>query len=607
MQIMQIIRQQYINNDSRVKSLSEKITEAETELIEARQQFTQSHPVVRKKDFMLQTLQKSLDEKIKEVGKSFDDMMTKEIQKVATLLDELRKTTEHQQQPSQVKEKIAKLLDESEESMTPLEQIQKQLDELIKHREAPKVTKPNVFVPKVPLISNTFIDCPLRDALKSIGAAANINIITDGTFEGIVSCTLKDVTVETALDILLAGTPYLWKKTPYYYLVASRVDLPEIKTRMESAKKLSNLGKALLIYANDHDDKYPNALFNFSEYMKWQDFSWIRQNVEYLASGKTLADRPDIPLAYDKTLLAKGKGTNVLYNDCHVGFVKAEGLKKLGISESEILIETKFLLVSEDYLKAVGLDANTANFSDAWTRHLAAKYPAGPNGQPYGLFVDDLHVRFLLRAVQADHDSKAIVAPRVLTRAGTTAEMAIMTEEYNYISGYNEPQDPSLKPQPKLKKVDIGTRIWLTPKLNANNRNVNVDLKLEITQLKGIIEGKYKGKYPYEKPIVDVISAKMPCTIPDGKIMLIGGLKIIEHVTKKPRTPGLKDLPLIGAVFKSNDKIKKQKMLLIMVKPITNPQQKATKIRPGQEVSEEHIKRLAEQLDKKINPPGKHK
>ncbi len=343
------------------------------------------------------------------------------------------------------------------------------------------------------------------------------------------------------------------------------VEPPEIKTRMESAKKLSNLGKALLIYANDHNDKYPNSLFRSSEFYQWQDYRWIMSNVEYLASGKTLADRPDTPIAYDKMLLAKGKGTNVLYNDCHVGFVKAEGLKKLGISGSEIMIETVFLSVSEDYLKDVGLDANTANFSDGWRGHLAAKYPAGPNGQPYGLIFDDIHVRFLLRAVQAHHDSKAIVAPRVRTRAGTTAEIGI-TEEYRYIKSYNEPNRPSDEPQPKRDKVKLGPHIWLNPKLSDNNRNVNLALKLEITQLEGIIEGKYKGKYPYYKPIIDVISAKMPCTIPDGKIMLIGGLKINEHIKKEPGTqqmknlplkePGalqLKNLPLIGAVFSSKD------------------------------------------------------
>ncbi|NQT01467.1 MAG: M48 family metalloprotease [Planctomycetes bacterium] len=483
-QEMQILRQQYINNDIRVKSLSEKIAKVENELIEARQQLTPSHPEVRNKASLLRALKKSLQDRKNEVGKSFDDTMTEEIyktnqEKFAEVLDELQK--EYEQQLSQLQ--------------------------------------------------------------------------------------------------------------------------PEITARMESAKKLSNLGKALLIYANDHNDKYPDSLFTFMVYLKGGDFSWIRQNAEYLASGKTPADRPDIPLAYDKTLLAKGIGTNVLYNDCHVSFEKAEELKKLGISESEIMIETIFLSVSENYLKAVGLDANPEDFSDAWRGHLAAKYPAGPNGQPYGLFIDDLHVSFLLKNIQADHDSKAIVTPRVLTRAGTTAEIAIMTEEY-YFKDYNEPNNPSDEPEPKLDKVEIGTRIWLTPKLTDDNRNVNLDFKLEITQLEGIIESKYKGKYPYEKPIVDVVSAKMPCTIPDGKTMLIGGLKIIEHVTKKPRTPGLKDLPLIGAAFRSKDKIKDQKMLLILVKPITNPQQKATKILPGQEDSEEHIKRLAEQLDKKINPPG---
>jgi type II secretory pathway component GspD/PulD (secretin) len=177
-----------------------------------------------------------------------------------------------------------------------------------------------------------------------------------------------------------------------------------------------------------------------------------------------------------------------------------------------------------------------------------------------------------------------------------------MTEEH-YFKDYNEPNISSDGSEKKLDKVEIGTHLWLKPILTPDNKNVDLNLKLENTRLKGFTEAKYKEKYPYKKPIVDVISLKMPCTIPDGKTMLIGGLKMNERITKKTRTPGLKDLPLIGAVFSSKTKATDQKMLLILVKPIINPEQKATKIRPGQEGSEEHIKRLAEQLDKKINPP----
>ncbi|MBC8471711.1 MAG: M48 family metalloprotease [Planctomycetes bacterium] len=727
-----ILRQQYINNDIKVKFLNERILKVENDLTELRQKYTQSHPEVQIKASLLRALKKALRDWEEEVGKTFDDLMKEETDK-------------------ENKERITALLDESEESMTPLEQVQKQLVELIKQQQALKATEPNLpLAPKVKLISKTLIDCPLLEALQSIATAANVTIIPDETVKGLISCTLKDVSVETALDIVLAGTPYVWKKTPQYYLVASagleiRIS-PEVSPRVESAMKLSSLGKSLLMYAKQHDDKYPDSLFRTTEFHQWKDFTWIKRNVEYLGSGKSTVDRPDIPLAYDKTLLKEGKGTIVLYNDCHLSFEKVEKLKKLGISGSEIMIETVdmlppkmvhrvydisdlvsesanyrmsgsrsmkmggmgggtmgggmdggmgggmmgsmggmmdgqggymqaqslvqliqetiepdswadisdtgegtimaypiqsprklavmqtyevhqeidkllnvkreslgnqvsiyiktvFLSVSEDYLKYVGLDPNSEDFLNGWTGLLAEKYPAGPNGQPYGLIIDDIHVRFLLRAVQAHDDSKAIVAPRVHTRAGTTADTGIL-EEYRYIKSYNEPNSPSKEPQPKRDKEKIGTHIWITPKLTDDNRNVNLDLKLEIRQLTGIIEGKYKEKYPTYKPIIDVISEKMLYTIPKGKTILIGGLKIIEPVIKKPGTPGLKDLPLIGAAFSSKDKAKSQKMLLIMLKPVINPQQKAAKVRPGREVSEEQIKRLAEQLDKKINTPA---
>ncbi|MHC4241158.1 MAG: secretin N-terminal domain-containing protein [Planctomycetota bacterium] len=632
-QEMQIIRQQYINNDTTVKSLSEKITKAETGLIEARQKFTQSHPEVRKKAMLLRALKNALQERKKEVDKSFDDTMTEEIhktnqEKINTLLNELRKATEPEPQPSQVQEKILTLLDESEEPMTPLQQIQKQLDELIKQRKASKVTEPNLSPsPKVKLISNTFIDCPLRDALKSIAAAADVTIIPDENVKGLVTCTLKDVTVETALDILLAGTPYLWKKTPHYYLVASGLELSKMVHRVYDISDLVSepanyrmLGSRSMKISGMGGDMMGgmgggmkggmggmgSMMGDQGRYMRAQSLvQLIQETIE-----------PDSWLDFSDT----GEGTIMAYPkqsprklavmqtyEVHQEIFKLLNSRRESLeNQVSISVETVFLPVSEDYLKAVGLDANPEDFSDAWRGHLAAKYPAGPNGQPYGLFIDDLHVTFLLRAVQAHHDSKAIIAPRVHTRAGTTAEMRCTTEQYRYIKGYTEPNRPSDKPEPELDKVEIGTRIWFTPKLTDNKRNINLDLNLEMRQLEGIIEGKYKGKYPYYKPIIDVISAKMPCTIPDGKTMLIGGLKIIEPIIKEPGAPGLKDLPLIGAAFRSNDKIKDQKMLLILVKPVINPEQKATKILPGQKDSEEHIIRLAEQLDKKINPPGKH-
>ena len=130
---------------------------------------------------------------------------------------------------------------------------------------------------------------------------------------------------------------------------------------------------------------------------------------------------------------------------------------------------------------------------------------------------------------------------------------------------------------------------------------------MEIRQLLGYEERKYKGKYIYLVPRLEVVSTKMPCLIPDGKTLLIVGLKIIEQVESRSGAPRLSDLPLIGVVFSRSTKTRDNKMLLILVKPIINPQQKASKILPGQEDAEEHIKHLGRLLEKKLNPPAEPK
>jgi len=104
--------------------------------------------------------------------------------------------------------------------------------------------------------------------------------------------------------------------------------------RVESAQKLRQLGKAVLIYANDDAGNYfPENLQKLrdGDYIDATALKWFSENVEYLAKGKTAAAPPDMILAYDKSLLLKGGGTNVLFNDSHVAFEGPERLRGLGI------------------------------------------------------------------------------------------------------------------------------------------------------------------------------------------------------------------------------------------------------------------------------------
>ncbi|MHC4475093.1 MAG: tetratricopeptide repeat protein [Planctomycetota bacterium] len=108
----------------------------------------------------------------------------------------------------------------------------------------------------------------------------------------------------------------------------------ELAQRVEQGTKLSTLGKALLIYANDDElNRYPDTLRDLEEggYLDQRTLVWALENVEYLGEGKTPADHPQIVLGYDKNLLQTGEGTNVFFNDGHIEFAQPDKLEELGI------------------------------------------------------------------------------------------------------------------------------------------------------------------------------------------------------------------------------------------------------------------------------------
>ena len=94
------------------------------------------------------------------------------------------------------------------------------------------------------------------------------------------------------------------------------------------------------MFANEHGSKLPDNLQELEHYVgKRQDFQWILDNVKYTGKGKkaTGSQSFSTAIAYDKTLLEEGKGTNVLFGDGHVEFKVPERLEELGIKPGATL------------------------------------------------------------------------------------------------------------------------------------------------------------------------------------------------------------------------------------------------------------------------------
>jgi len=120
------------------------------------------------------------------------------------------------------------------------------------------------------------------------------------------------------------------------YLMDYKILEKQLTKHPNSVAKLKALGKAVLMFSNDYEEKYPDALQGVREFVEDDVLTWCEENVTYLGKGMTTADPPNIVVAYDKTLLEKGDGTLVLYNDSNVAFESSRQLEKLGIKPVSI-------------------------------------------------------------------------------------------------------------------------------------------------------------------------------------------------------------------------------------------------------------------------------
>lgn len=416
---------------------------------------------------------------------------------------------------------------EPEKPLTPLEQIQKQLDELIKQREAPTVLETGVVVPQIPLISNTFADDPLIDTLQSIAAAANVTIIPDETVVGTVSCVLKDVTVETALDIVLAGTPYIWKKTEHFYLVATGT-LTSGGLENAMFARMSETHRITMSYVTA-EAAVGLLSTAFRPYVQAElgppgsDTFGVVVTAPPALAERIIADLKQIDKVRLQVLL-----------DARIVVMQRGNLLNLGV-------QWGFPTISG------GLFGNDLKGRGGSLLDLGGKVASGFSigYAPDATFTSALTATLNLLA---QNDEATIIAnPQALAQDGKVAEIAVMTEEYYFMTGNQGQQQGGFfgSYYSELEKIESGTKLNITPHIGDNN-DITLALAIEVSD--SIPRGRES-----ELPVVTRRTSQSTVRIKDGGTVALAGLTENRTRTDKRRVPGLSKLPLIGGLFKNTN------------------------------------------------------
>lgn len=233
-------------------------------------------------------------------------------------------------------------------------------------------------------------------------------------------------------------------------------------------------------------------------------------------------------------------------------------IESLDVKPRLVEIEVTIMDISQEDLDSLGVDWRLH------TRHVGLQIGGGNNNAPLtfgnltseagttaasaasglqftGAIGNDV-TRFLLTRVKALADrgqANFVARPKVLTLDNTEAALENLQEFYVRVDGF---QDAG------LFNVTAGTAVRVTPLVVDESQSRAVMLTIDIA------DGNLSGETVDRIPVVRRRSITTQAMVEEGKSLLIAGYTTEERINASSGVPLLQDVPIIGNLFKYQEK-----------------------------------------------------
>jgi len=161
----------------------------------------------------------------------------------------------------------------------------------------------------------------------------------------------------------------------------------------------------------------------------------------------------------------------------------------------------------------------------------------------------DLNV--IIEAMEKDNKANIISNPRISTADNQEARIMVGKEIPLIVS------DEAGNPITELKKIGVILRV--TPHVNSD-QTITMDLHPELSDLSS--QATVQGGV-----IITLQEADTRVVVRNGETAVIGGLISESQTSLRNGVPVLKDMPLLGPLFRYESKTKKKRELIIFVTP----------------------------------------
>lgn len=363
------------------------------------------------------------------------------------------------------------------------------------------------------LVTNVFADEDIRQALRDIAAQTGAVIIPDETVQGIVSCELRDVTVDQALELVLFSGGYVYKKINGWYLVGSASPTSPNFTRMADVARLS-------LRHTQAQDVYSLLSPAYQQYITADPVNNVlvvtapQVLMNQIIANIAIIDQPTSQIMIE-----------VMVVEMSVGKAKELGMRwrwnSFGFDVGDPLLSTTGSSSGE---------RNTMSWTEASTLDLA-------------------NVRLLI----ANNDAEVRANPRVSTLNGRDAEIFVGREQYFSVYTGN-----AFYPTTQLKEVRAGITLKIRPILGEDGKMI-IHLDPEVSDIVGVSENG--------APEVATRRVHTVVRCMEGRTIVIGGLTQFSKRLNKNKVPLLGDIPVLGNLFRNSTEEKVETEVVIFVRP----------------------------------------
>lgn len=398
----------------------------------------------------------------------------------------------------------------------------------------PQTPTLQTFAAGAGLVANKNITIDVQEAdvqtvIRSFSEFSGINIIAGPEVEGEVTAHLKNVPWRHAMDIILKSHGFGYREE--YGMI--RVSTVEQLTKEELAVQAAE---------RQRDELLPLETRIIA--LSYANASEIKESLKDIISQRG-------------SIQVESGVNSLIVNDIEKNLDKISGMvAELDRAIRQVEIVAKLVDVDFDATREIGVRWDLLNLASKDVNAVGDFVLDARSASPTGSFrVGSVQswgeVQAIIDMLEKENKADIISNPRIVTAENREASILVGKEIPLIVS------DEAGNPITELTKIGIILRV--TPHVNLDN-TITLDLHPEVSDL--------SAQATVQGGVVIVMSeADTRVVVGNGETAVIGGLISEAENRLENGVPVLKDIPLLGGLFRLTSENRKKRELVIFVTP----------------------------------------